>query len=457
MSTLAAIYKLTLRSILRERVALSMLVLLALVQILLPMGLKGDGTPQGEIHMHIRYSLGFSIILLAGMMLWASCASIAGDLSSKRLHMVLTKPVSRAALWWGKWLAVTTLGTSLLLVCGVITLFRIQYLVAHSDLSSAEEEQLRRQTLTSRVPIDPVREDLSPRAEKMLKEQRERGALPPNLPEEVLQREVMNYVRLMRHAADAGASVEWTFHLDQPLRQGESFQLAYTFDGASMGVTRLPGTWRISTPDASGVFTTSVRHIPRGEFVIPLRAEGALAGADTLTVRFDNKSETSDRVFFKPDGGVRLYRHGGSFVPNLLRALLLPAGLLALLAAVGVSAGAVFSLPVACYVTAVFLFVRAFSGVVEDVVAQQSSHQAETKESFWAETTHTARLTVYKGILLILDPLDVRHPLDRVSRGIRVSSEEVLSTLGLRFLPILLFIGAGGIVCFSRRETGAAA
>ncbi|MGA0369355.1 MAG: hypothetical protein ACO3N7_07890, partial [Kiritimatiellia bacterium] len=94
------IYKLTLRSIFRERVALSMLALLGLVLFLLPAGLESDGTVQGTLRMQIRYSLGVSSFLLAAMTVWVSSASIAGDLSSKRLQMILTKPVHRAEIWW---------------------------------------------------------------------------------------------------------------------------------------------------------------------------------------------------------------------------------------------------------------------------------------------------------------------------------------------------------------------
>jgi len=455
MRSIFPIYKLTLRSIFRERVALSMLVLLALVLLLLPAGLETDGTIQGALRMHIRYSLGFSTFLLAAMTIWVSCASIAGDISSKRLQMVLTKPVHRTEIWWGKWLAVVTLVSCLALICGAVTYLRIQTMIQTSDLSAEARQVVFSQQVTSRRPVDPVTVDLTPEAEELARQQILNGAIPENVPMEVVIPEMERFLKVTNNAASAGESVSWTFELDAPLQEGETFQLAYDYDGAAMGVTLVPGAWRIDVDGKEGVRIFETNETPYGEKVIPVEVGTALAGAQYLTLTYENRSESSGRVFFKPHQGVRLYFTTGGFLLNLVRALILICGLLSLLAAIGVSAGSIFSLPVACYVSAVVLLLQAFSGTVEEAVEQGIPPRQEEQGAF-SRAIQQVQFKVFEGILVVIQPLQMENPLGRVSRGIEIPPSEVFRIFLLRFTPVVLLISGLGTLAFHRREIGEA-
>ena len=456
ISSIFPIYKLTLRSILRERVALSMLALLALVLILLPASLETDGTIQGALRMHIRYSLGFSTFLLAAMTLWVSCASIAGDLSSKRLHMLLTKPVTRGALWWGKWLAVVTLSTGLSLICGLVTYFRIQHMINTADLSTEAKGKVMSQQVTARRPVDPQWEDLGPEAKALAAQQIAAGAVPEGYPEEALLAQMESFLRVSRNAASAGEQVSWTFDLKKPLVLGEQLQLAYTYDGSAMGVSKSPGTWRISTPGASPSLVVHVDETPYAEKVISFEVTADMADAKQVLVSFENRGEEGGRVFFKTERGLRLFFEAGGFGLNIFRALLLISGLLAILAAIGVSTGSVFSLPVACYVTAVILLLQAFSGTVKDVVDAGIPPSSEEQTNI-ARAVEVFQFKVYEGVLVVLQPLQVESPLGRVAQGVFISPAELGRVFGLRFTPVILLISGLGIFIFSRREIGEAA
>lgn len=453
MRSIFPIYKLTLRSILRERVALSMLTLLALVLILLPASLETDGTIQGALRMHIRYSLGFSSFLLAAMTLWASCASIAGDLSSKRLHMLLTKPVTRAALWWGKWLAVVTLTTGLSLICGGVTYLRIQHMLNRADLSPEAKALVMSQQVTARRPVDPQWEDLTAEAKALAAEQIAAGAVPEGYSEEALLVHMENFLRVSRNAASAGEQVSWTFNLKKPLIAGESLQLAYAYDGSAMGVSNSLGTWRIGSPGKTPWLMFDTDETPSGEKVISLNVTPEMAGAEQLIVSFENRGEEGGRVFFKTERGLRLFFEAGGFGLNLFRALILISGLLAILAAIGVSTGAVFSLPVACYVTAVILLLQTFSGSVEEVVGAGIPAAGEDQTTI-ARAVEVFQFKVYEGVLVVLQPLQVESPLGRVAQGVYISPAELGKVFGLRFAPVILLISGLGIFIFSRREIG---
>jgi len=454
MRALGSIYRLTLRSIFRERVALSMLVLLGLVLFLLPRGLQTDGTIEGALRMHIRYSLGFTSVLVAGMCLWISCASIASDLTSKRLHMVLTKPVSRTAVWWGKWLAVMTLIGGLCLFCGGVTWLRIQGMLRAADLDPATFERVLRQQVTARKPIDAEVEDLMPQAEEMLERQREIG-LPPELTEEQVLRNILQFLTFDRHAASAGESILWEFPVRRRLVAGELLQIFYEFDGSSIGLSEVPGRWILQTEDQDPLFSRGITQTPQGDHVLELDITEEMAAADRLWLRFENLSEEGDRVFFKPDRGVRLFLKGGGFTPNLFRAVLLILGLLGILAALGVSTGSFFSLPVACYVTSMLLVLQAFSGVVEEVLEEGPGND-DPGRSALVRGVDRVRFAVYRGVDAVLSPLQVEDPLGRVARGVRISPAEVLGSYGLRFIPIVLVISVAGVTLFNRREIGGA-
>jgi hypothetical protein len=449
------IAKLTLRSILRERVALSMLALLAGVLLLLPAGLEGDGTLEGEVRMLIQYTLGFSGVLLAGMTLWVSCASISGDLTSKRLHMVLTKPVSRFQLWWGKWMAVTVLITGLMLISGLVTLFRVDQRVRAAELPPAESLHLQNTLLTARRPEAVALAGVTEEAEAILAKQIAGGWVPPeDLTEAELLRQVIQHVQTLRFSVRSGESRSWDIPLESPVKEGEPLQLSLTYDGASMGVSEIVGEWTFGTPDYPLLYKLPVSESPVGTHVHVFNENGNFDGASVIRVSFAPEIGDGRMVFFRTDNGIQLYRPGGSFAPNLFRAVLLLSGLLGLLAALGVSAGAVFSLPVACYATSMFLVIQAFSGVVEETVENGIQRPPDEEVSVFQQTLDTVRMQVYKGLLVSMKPLNIDHPLVRVSEGELISVSEVSRTLGTRFFPLLVVTGLVGSLLFRRREIG---
>lgn len=457
MRQLFAIAQLTLRAALRERVAWSMLVLVAGTLLLLPLGLRADGTLAGELRMHVRYSTGISVALLAAMTLWVSCAAVAGDLSSKRLQMVLTKPVSRAVLWWGKWLAVSALSVSLLMICGGVTYLRVMQRARDPGVSAEERARIEATLLTARRPERPRDEDLTDRALALYDEQIRLGRIHPEASKEDVLRELQNLTLTFRYAAQQDEEVHWDFPLSRPLAETDRLQLSFTYDGASMGVSRIPGEWRIRVGDGeTAVFTARIDQTPSGETVLDVPVTGALLGADRLWVSFHNLSEESQTVFFRTRDGVLLYRAAGGFGPNLFRALALLAGLLALLAALGVSAGSLFSLPVACYATAMILVLQAFSGTLERVLEEGTTLNPNREHGAVMQSVDRASMVAYRGMHALIRPLDVDRPLDRVSRGVLVSAGEVGRTAGFRMLPGLAVISLIGIGLFSRRETGVA-
>lgn len=291
----------------------------------------------------------------------------------------------------------------------------------------------------------------------MYEDQLRQGRLHPDLPKEDAIAELKTMALTLRYAAQSGETVRWVFPLSRALEASDRLQLSFTYDGASMGASRIPGEWRMGVGDGKEtVFRTAVEQTPGGETVLAVPVEGPFSGAETLWVEFENKSEDAQMVFFRTEDGVVLYRAEGGFGANLFRALLLLAGLLMLLAALGVSTGGLFSLPVACYATAMVLVLQGFSGTLERVLEEGTVLDSNREYGAVMRGVDAVSLAAYRGMHALIRPLDVDRPLDRVSRGVLVSGEEVAATLGLRMLPGLAVISLIGISLFNRREVGVA-
>jgi hypothetical protein len=178
-----------------------------------------------------------------------------------------------------------------------------------------------------------------------------------------------------------------------------------------------------------------------------------MEATDTLEITFTHSAGGGSKVFFQTDRGIRLFRGSGSFTLNLLRSILMLSGLLAILAAIGVSTGAMFSLPVACYSASLVLILQAFSGVISEVVA--GGIPVPSEETLWVVQRLTElRYGVFQALLWILQPMQVESPLGRVADGVSIPTPELVSVLGLRFLPVIALAAVMGIWVFSKREAG---
>lgn len=432
---------LSLRAILRERVALSMGVLLLLTLFLLPSGLRTDGTPEGELRMHLLYSLGTSFFLLSGMTLWVSCASVSGDVANKRLQMVLTKPVSRFTVILGKWIAVVLLISSLGFLCGGFTWYRIHRIAREAEISAHEA-------------VDPQPMDLTQEIEALYVSKISSGEIPEGYPKEAVLLRLEQLVHVESYAVSPRTTRTWAFSPARPFEPEERLTLRYDYVGTSFTDVIIPGTWALSADGAEEVIEFNVNEAPQGVYKLDVVLPPAWEEVTSITLTYTNRSTGHHKVFFRPQNGIRILRDGGSFGGNLFRAILLLSGLLGLLAAVGVGTGSVFSLPVACYTTSMLLVIKGFSGVIAGVVQEGVPPTPET--SGFLHALLIFRNLIFQGILVLQGPLEMEHPLIRVAEGILITPSETLRIFLIQFVPILLLIALISTFLFSRRELGAA-
>ena len=115
MIALFAIVKLTYHSVIRSHIFQILLAVLVFTIIVLPITIVGDGTALAQIQISLQYCLGAVSFLLSLSTIWLSCFAMSNDVENYQIHMIITKPVSKVTIWFGKFLGILIIHTALLL------------------------------------------------------------------------------------------------------------------------------------------------------------------------------------------------------------------------------------------------------------------------------------------------------------------------------------------------------
>lgn len=185
MKAFWAIIRLTCRSAVRTHLFRGLLLLLLGVTFGVPLFVKSDGTAVGMIRITLEYCFSLTAFLLCVSAVWFGGAEITSDVTDARLHMIVSKPVSRTMVFLAKFTGVLLIhGVLLILAAGIIyglTMYRIH----SAELSPREEEVLKHEVLTARKLYKPefsedeVNKAAEEMLERMLAEARARGEEMP--------------------------------------------------------------------------------------------------------------------------------------------------------------------------------------------------------------------------------------------------------------------------------------
>jgi hypothetical protein len=466
MRTIGAIFTLTLRSLMRSRFLLSLVLLSLAVVLLLPLLVQDDGTPAGRAQVLLRYTLGVVMFLLSVGTLGVGPGLVAGELESRRLQQVLVKPVRFWQIWAGKWLALAAvnavvLGGSVLLADGLL-----RFSLRESRLTAEQAAELTRKVRVSRIVLPP-RETAPDAAEVKAKLAAlvARGMISPQTPEAEARRTAVQRIRFERNIVPPGGARRWVFQggPDGAIKGPLTLQVEFLTSG-SAGPGELEGEWTAGISGQAPFFRTRSRLRPMVPQEIVIPAFPPTREPLEATFRHEG-SANAPAIVFHVERGVRLLAPSGSYGMNLFRAYLLMVLKLVLLAAVGVTMGSLFSPPVAVLTSYFALAVIGFSGYVGWVaetgvfyVAHQHGGEAHADEH--DEPALVLRLlepplkASYRVLHRILGPLQALDPLERVAGGERVPPADVargFAAMGVLGSGLLALLAAG---VFGRRETG---
>lgn len=443
MRSILAISLIAVRNAIRSRVFLVLLLFMGAAVVGLPLTIKGDGTLEGQVRIVLGYSLSVIHIMLSIATLWAGCAAISTEIRERQIHLLATKPVHRWQIWAGKWLGLLWINAALLLIAGVGTYALTLLTLRPEGLDEAGRQKLQQELLVARAPVAAEPDNIGEELQARLLRIQQSGELPSNASADDVERALRRGLLLRTHSVPPGGQRSWTYAVEHPGQL--PLLLRYKLSSSQIGPVAVPGEWTISSPGFKEPLTSTVTNVPGRVYTlgIPVTADRPVE----IRVTYRNLSPDDTTVVFDPDDGITLLADRGGFGPNLLRALLIMFGQLALLAAIGVSAGTLFSLPVAV-LCSVYLLVLLYAGPYLETVVVRDTSVPGADIGTAEEVLRVPLVVMYHATA----PLRVEDPLSNLSQGLLVSWSQVGRVLLVQFVLYSCAIGAVASAVFQRKE-----
>ena len=453
----------TIRDALRSRLLGCLGAVVIAIVLGLALTLEGDGTAAGRLRVLLGYSFGGSAVLLGTAAIWVSCGAIARDVSGRQIQLVAVKPVRRYQIWLGKWLGLLMVHALLLCLVAATVYAAVQWCARPALVGAEARRELAEQVLVGRRRVkprpDPIEETVRAQVERLA----HAGKIPAHMTSQQAADLIRKRLLAERSATPPGRAKEWV--LDVPARKPSRNPIAVRFRFTSPARARQPvtGSWTIRTPpparpDAAALPSTqgfSVTVSNRLDGVHHFVVDGAAvpAAGGPVTLKFTNAGrEQSTTVLFDPYRGVEMLIRESSFEWNLVRAAIVIFCHLAFLSALGLTAGALFSLPVATFVSSSVLAATLMTHYFN--VASSPEHDRRHLHGP-VEPPSVALVAARKLIAhlgSVVEPTVALNPIGLVSDGILVSWNFTGRAV-LRLLlvyPALLQLLA--VAALSRRE-----
>lgn len=414
---IVAIASISLRSAVKSRLFVTLAVALLFAVLGLPLAIKGDGTAVGQVRILLCYTLVLAAFILGAATLWAACSSVSEDIENKQIRLVAVKPVSRAQIWLGKWLGLLALNAALVSFVGLVVyaqLFRQMRVTAQDDEA---RHRITEEVLTPRQIVLPRLEPLEQEIDRRLEAS---GWPPAHQPRR--REDLRMQIQAERSAIEAGTTREWIFDLPAERDGDRSARLRFRGFSAAWGNSPVSGTWSVGTiaaPDRHTSRMADLREGPAG-FCFDLAADER----GPLVVHFANDDAPESGTFIlDPESGLQLLLAAGSFEMNLLRAMTLLFGYMALLAALGVTAGTLFSFPVATFTATglIAISLTAHYFAVSDSSQPPPGQHESSEDGPLALVLRQATEQLSKGVGKAVSPLMQYEPFEELADGTLIS------------------------------------
>lgn len=447
MTKIATIAWLMIRTGFHSRIFAAMLALVLVMVIGLPLTIKGDGTLAGQARIMIEYALGGVGALLALGVAWIACGAVSLELANRQLQLVLTKPVHHVQVWIGKWLGITLMAGALLAIAGGIVGVMLFLRFLPGRLGPGEARILREEVRVTRQTLFPESDDVSAAVERALAGRGKGADAADFLSDPQWRRLLTQNLRRNSGTLAPGQARSWRIRLPRRPRPAETLMLRFAF--ASSRPERLPVrvTWQIG-----GGSPQDITMQPGTEGALPVPAT-AIAGDLTVMVHTLNQPDTApSTVIFEPGAGIRLTLQSPGIAVNYFRALLLMFGNLALLAALGLTAGCLFSMPTASFVAIFSLLVMALSGYITETVQSGIALETHTGEVVGFGQYPPPVRWIFAGLAALLQPLREFNPIQRLAENELIPWSLTLRGLVMYIVVYSGLLGLAGSFFFKRRE-----
>ncbi len=444
--TVLGVARQSVRESVRNRFVVAMLALLCVILLVLPRVMRGDGTTEGMVRVLLTWTVGLASVVIGAATLWAGCCAVSGDIEDGVYATVGTSASRPFWLWLGKWLG-------LVAVNGALLALTLAAVAAQARWHGIPPEALR--------PFERVLPDAEyqrVQAGRRVAEMEAEGAVFPEEFGTTREERVEAMFADLREGAFSlapGKSFLWRFRAPDGVsaRDGEPWEARIRFVSPYGTMSDVEG--RISARfGGEGEDVASVDLRPDGSrearVSFPSPPEGIPGG--WVYVRFENTgAESAPAALIEAAEGAVVRIPAGTFAGNLAKTGLILLAALATLAAVGTSAGAMLSRPVAIFAATGVVALGVVSHTDIDALRGEDEH-THVEVTAAARKAEAASRAVLGVVAVATSPVKRAAPLDRLGDGVRVSGKDVARCAAQNGVVVPAVFGLVAAAVLKRRE-----
>ncbi len=377
MHSIWAVATNTIKQALRMKIAAVFIILLVVLLPVMGVTMTGDGTLKGRLQSFVSYGLSLVSFLLCLLTIVVSIYSLTNDIKQRQIYTVLTKPIRRFQLLFGKLLGVILLDVALLVLFSAVIYVITIYTPRFCGVSEVEAISLDDEFFTARASLTPAEVDVTSEVLEAYNKLEKSGQLPAGVSGDKVKRK--NYIaeltirrQLAKRAATVGHDLLWEFSDVKPLDLNQSLFIRFKYDvSVNPPDLHVYSRWivgddrqiRYGDEVETPIYTFDRKDLIRTFYEIEVPAD-AVAKDGYLAVGFLNVPLNDTVVIFPPEDGLEVLYKADTFTANFLRAVLLILFRLIFLACLGILASSFLSFPVAVLFCLVIFFTGTISGFI---------------------------------------------------------------------------------------------
>ena len=458
-SPIAAITSLTVRDAIRSKLMVSLGLLLIAGVIGLPWLITGDNTLNGRLHVLLNYTLTYATVVLSATALLTGCTGVSSDIEDRRLYLVLTKPVHRCELWLGKWIGMTAIYAFLLAVTGLIVLGMARHTVRTAPESVQTKQDVTEALLLARDAVRPSAPFAEAQVVEAARQLLASGKAPAGMDESQLRARLLDELNAKRFTIPPAGAVTFSYSFPPASVSTHDLILRYRFESTRPERTSVAAEWIVANT-ATGARHIAVTNYPGIPASITIPPD-LLGSATSLTVTYHRLDLANPATLLMADQGhePELLVGTGGFALNLARGLLIILCRVALMAAIGLTAGCLFSSPVAIFAAFFIMVLMASAGYVDAVASsgvffvphEGHQHGGMPQSHPWIDGIVLALFRLFNHFT---HPLLEFNPVPLLTEGRLIREALVLRAAGWMIGVYTTVTAAVGIALFNRREIG---
>lgn len=373
----------------RMKVALVFIVGLLLLVPVLPIVTSEQERLGYRIQAFISWSTMATSILLGLLTMFLACSTLSGEISSKRIYMTMTKPITRLQFLIGKWLGIVLLDALLLVVAGLAIVVFARVL-QNQPASMLDRVAVDQQVLVAResvTPIPPGEMAFAARFEQRLEKLRiEQPTRYGDKISESDRQAIQKSIIASWQTIAPGQSATFVFTgLDQARKYKNSL-IQLRFKPKAAGTTpdeMVQLGFRFNDGSLEPMSVADDNFHVRDIYAQAVNANGS------MKLEIYNLAPPVEQgglsLSFPPGDGIEVLYRTGSFEGNLARGLLVTLMKLSFIAMLGLAAGTFLSFPVAVLLTMLVFCTAAGSEFLAESLRYYAGYT--TEGGLWEQMT----------------------------------------------------------------------